>query len=621
LRALAVAAIAGSELSGREGAEVRLRTWQGLLLAVSVLVLVAVALLHGKLAELRVDVPDYRRPPEVVRLDQNWTEAQRKRFHHTPQGTRLVPYEWLKALEQPCFSPLGCGLFTDPAYLDRFGFIPSEPDPELNPDGLPVGFAVDRDFVDPVSHKAYPVVGLNCAACHTNELYYGKYAVQVEGAPATIEVTAFQKALGLALVFNAKLPFSIGRYSRFERRVLGANATDEQKAALKSAYDAFLDAALAEKKVTSERHIYDNVAGFRRTDALTRIGNQVFAADTGIAANYAVSNAPARFPQIWDASWLDWVQYNSSIADPLVRNIGEALGVRAVVKLHGPDALQFENSVNVRGLRTLEELLAGPGPLKGLSSPRWPSVFPALDQQKVARGAALYERHCQQCHLPPRQELLADLEAFADKKGPEPRYWWRNGLGNWFIKVTDVDLETIGTDPHEARDFKDRKADTGDLKKGVVSARAGLDLVTRGIATRFFEKNDIPPDERAGWAGGRDPGDPGVRDDLIYKARPLNGIWAVAPFLHNGSVPNLYLLLSPKSDRPATFWVGSKEFDPVKVGYDAAEMKGASFFDTSKPGNSNSGHEFKDGPIGNGVIGPLLSPDDRMAIIEYLKSL
>ena len=49
--------------------------------------------------------------------------------------------------------------------------------------------------------------------------------------------------------------------------------------------------------------------------------------------NYAPANAPVRFPQIWDASWFNWVQYNSSIADPLARNIGEALGVRAVAKL------------------------------------------------------------------------------------------------------------------------------------------------------------------------------------------------------------------------------------------------------------------------------------------------
>jgi hypothetical protein len=346
----------------------------------------------------------------------------------------------------------------------------------------------------------------------------------------------------------------------------------------------------------------------------------VFAADTKIDANYAASTAPVRFPQIWDASWFNWVQYNSSIADPLVRNIGEALGVRAVVKLYGPDAAQFENSVNVKGLRTLEELLSGPGPLKGLASPKWPSVFPALDQQKVARGAELYKQHCQACHLPPMPELLADLDA-AYQGGPGPKHWWKNDLGNWFIKVTDIKIDYVGTDPHEAKDFTDRKADTGDLKKGVVSARAGLDLVTRGIGARYFEKNNIPPEQHAAWAGGRDPKDEAVRDDLIYKARPLNGIWAVAPFLHNGSVPNLYLLLSPQSERPKTFWSGNKRFDPVKVGYDSAEMSGASLIDTSTTGNSNAGHEFKNGPLGNGIVGSLLSPDDRMTIIEYLKSM
>jgi hypothetical protein len=81
------------------------------------------------------------------------------------------------------------------------------------------------------------------------------------------------------------------------------------------------------------------------------------------------------------------------------------------------------------------------------------------------------------------------------------------------------------------------------------------------------------------------------------------------------------VLLSPQKDRPDTFWTGSKQFDPVKVGHDTAEFKGAYLYDVTKPGNSNRGHEFKDGPLGNGVVGPALSPDDRCAIIEYLKSL
>ena len=47
-----------------------------------------------------------------------------------------------------------------------------------------------------------------------------------------------------------------------------------------------------------------------------------------------------------------------------------------------------------------------------------------------------------------------------------------------------------------------------------------------------------------------------------YKPRPLAGMWATAPFLHNGSVPTIYDLLSPVADRPKTFRVGSREFDP-----------------------------------------------------------
>jgi hypothetical protein len=67
--------------------------------------------------------------------------------------------------------------------------------------------------------------------------------------------------------------------------------------------------------------------------------------------------------------------------------------------------------------------------------------------------------------------------------------------------------------------------------------------------------------------------------------------------------------------------MGSKEFNPKKVGYDGTEFKGGTLFDTSRPGNSNRGHRFKDGPRGNGVIGPAFTPEQRAAIIEYLKSL
>ena len=99
-----------------------------------------------------------------------------------------------------------------------------------------------------------------------------------------------------------------------------------------------------------------------------------------------------------------------------------------------------------------------------------------------------------------------------------------------------------------------------------------------------------------------------------YKARPLNGIWATAPYLHNGSVRTMRQLLLPAADRQTTFRVGSREFDPVNMGFEDA---GASTLDTALPGNSNEGH---DGPIyGNRHLKD--NPSDLDALIEYLKTL
>jgi hypothetical protein len=112
----------------------------------------------------------------------------------------------------------------------------------------------------------------------------------------------------------------------------------------------------------------------------------------------------------------------------------------------------------------------------------------------------------------------------------------------------------------------------------------------------------------------------GVQAVLKYKARPLNGIWATPPYLHNGSVPNLYALLSPVAERPKKFYLGNREYDPVNVGYRTEELAGAFEFDTSICGNLNTGHEFSDEKK-PGVIGRALTPEERRALIEFLKSL
>jgi hypothetical protein len=115
-----------------------------------------------------------------------------------------------------------------------------------------------------------------------------------------------------------------------------------------------------------------------------------------------------------------------------------------------------------------------------------------------------------------------------------------------------------------------------------------------------------------------------ITENKRYRARPLAGIWATGPFLHNGSVPTIADLLKPAwlgsgpvpvnerdKYRPTMFKVGCLQYDQDALGF-VQTCSGSTFtFDTSLPGNSNRGH----------LWGTKLDADDRRALIEYLKTL
>jgi hypothetical protein len=98
-------------------------------------------------------------------------------------------------------------------------------------------------------------------------------------------------------------------------------------------------------------------------------------------------------------------------------------------------------------------------------------------------------------------------------------------------------------------------------------------------------------------------------------------MWASPPYLHNGAAPSVFELLSPHEERSGVFYSGNREYDPVHLGYRVDRFRGGFRYDTRHTGNSNYGHLFQGGGPGNGVIGPYLTPDERYAIIEFLKTL
>ena len=107
---------------------------------------------------------------------------------------------------------------------------------------------------------------------------------------------------------------------------------------------------------------------------------------------------------------------------------------------------------------------------------------------------------------------------------------------------------------------------------------------------------------------------------LGYTPLPLHGIWQTAPYLHNGSVPTLYHLLT--GERPAMFYRGNTTYDQELVGYtwvsDTTSNGRAYYYDTSLKGFSNAGHS---GPEFNGGIDWDDDPQMLWDLLEYLKTL
>jgi hypothetical protein len=170
-----------------------------------------------------------------------------------------------------------------------------------------------------------------------------------------------------------------------------------------------------------------------------------------------------------------------------------------------------------------------------------------------------------------------------------------------------------------------------------------VDLVSR----KWMDNNNIPESDKKRrdelWGFRKNCPNPEKNlhypeKNLHYRARPLNGVWATAPYLHNGSVPSLWWMLVPAAERPKQFCMGFRDFDPEQVGFrveanEAPKCKaGETLFSATPPGspldgNSNLGHSFEAPPGESehehkeGVIGRLLSDEERKDLIEYLKTL
>lgn len=197
--------------------------------------------------------------------------------------------------------------------------------------------------------------------------------------------------------------------------------------------------------------------------------------------------------------------------------------------------------------------------------------------------------------------------------------------GRTFIQVGIVPFQEVGTDPAYLAALGQRRVFTGGLAdlfggRGVVPIPEFFGAVVKSVTLRGLDTLNLTPGEMAAYNGFRltpapdgGPPTPWVTTERHFrslKAGPLVGLWATGPFLHNGSVPTLYDLLSPPAERPSVFWTGGRELDTERLGFVSDEAPGRFRFDTGLPGNRNIGHAFPATPF---------TPEQRLAVIEYLK--
>lgn len=585
---------------------------------------------------------DDNKPPSVtalnkdnatfVTLDQGWTKDEELDFYNTSQGSQLMPYSWFLALEQAGNSDL----FRDNKNINYLGYIPQASIPGRNPDGLPIGFVkevMNEDFLasaltatrlsSSTQDNQMEWLGLTCAACHTSEINYGDKTLRINGGPAQSDFSAFMDNLSKALAATAN---DDAKLTRFAKKIIpegGYNETEEQ--ALKTRLTAFT--------VWLNGYIDINYGGlttpygYGRLDAFGAILNRVTSSLLDIPSNGTPANAPVSYPFLWNTSQLDWVQWNGSVSNHIGRNVGEVTGVFAYTILKTDNENdRFYSSAKIDNLDRLEQYMAK------LDSPKWDSPLPAIDQDKAEKGKVLYANNCVGCH------------SIRDDKGQFPMTK-PNAVGKQFIQTHMAGLAAIGTDPLMAMNFVNPafNVDPGQMRpyideqyrnapkvpRGAVLTAAGQKIIGKQVSAM---RPPLTEEEMKAYLlklSGYHLPDETPPNLIAYKARPLNGIWATAPYMHNGSMANLYQTLLSDAERETSFYVGSKMFDPKKVGFESNQDGNHFLFKTVDekgvpiPGNSNKGHSGNTFTKTRGEDGQWrdFTDDERYQLIEYMKTL
>ena len=255
--------------------------------------------------------------------------------------------------------------------------------------------------------------------------------------------------------------------------------------------------------------------------------------------------------------------------------------------------------------------------------------FPSVWNLKVRKGDGLFLNWS--CDTPAVRSVLIDsalgLGAAPDKSNPVDQLVWKFHRRAWFVKrMEDLDnflselpppnypfpinptLAAAGKPVYEQHCTACHDVGKPKTNKLMPVEEIGTDR------ERMDSWNQAAADQANQAVKNLGITRPNMVKQAGYQSPPLDGLWLRAPYLHNGSVPNLRELLELPDQRSKTFYRGYDVYDPLNVGFITSGPKAERagwLLDTRQRGNGNGGHTYGTG----------LPPNEKEALLEFMKTL
>lgn len=571
--------------------------------------------------------PDNYDPYKNARLDLNYTNglniAERNVYYYADEGVQYLPYDVLASMSRPKSD--GIGIY-DQLFLERperLGLIPNL----YNRDFPPIGITVSQN------PEYVPMAGINCATCHTNVIFNSKHqAVLIDGSTSYFAIDRLIKEMIFATIYTLINPAEFNRfYDRYQERsqageypfsknefnlVIGTPAFSKLTKSLESKQNfseeiekfdqevlnyklnsvkktSLISGAYPTQDQLSSRagmfsYLLKRLKFFYQQTTYAQSDPTVAASNLGRSNPWGsqknmyaslffnkeskdwpkVTGGPISTPSIWT-----YDDYEGIFATGVINSVMDRNFAQGVALVTDFNANTLETTVSIKKLHQVV------GFTKKITPPAWPEkLLGKIDQDQAEAGKQIFKRECLNCHNPKR-ELYS---------GPG---------------TIPYNYYNVGTDPEyykaQVEDFYGKEL-FSEVLTPLIAAIKNQAAKNEGIT-------DLIP-----YQGGRNQIRWRQPQDNEIEARPLWGIWATAPYLHNGSVLNLRELLTPPAQRLSEFWQGNLEYDVENMGFKNEPLYFSDLLQVNCAkckGNSNLGHNF----------GTMLPLKEKNQLLEFLK--